>query len=63
MSHGETIVLGGIYEYDNIEGTSEVPFLSRLPFVGNLFKREMKERRKAELLIFISPRIIDTLIY
>lgn len=63
VSHGETIVLGGIYEYDNIEGTSEVPFLSRLPFVGNLFKREMKERRKAELLIFISPRIIDTLIY
>lgn len=63
VGHGETIVLGGIYEYENIQGTSEVPFLSKLPFLGALFKKETNSKRKAELLIFISPRIVDTLIY
>ena len=63
VGHGETIVLGGIYEYENVSGTSEVPFLSQLPFIGTLFKKETNSKRKAELLIFISPRIVDTLIY
>lgn len=63
VGHGETIVLGGIYEYENISGTSEVPFLSQLPFIGSLFKKETSSKRKAELLIFISPRIVDTLTY
>lgn len=62
VGHGETIVLGGIYEYENIEGTQSVPFLSSLPLLGRLFKKETNHRRKAELLIFISPRIVDTLI-
>ncbi len=62
VTHGETIVLGGIYEYENIEGTQEVPFLSQLPFIGRLFKKEIEQRKKAELLIFISPRIVDTLV-
>lgn len=63
VAHGETIVLGGIYEYENIEGTQAVPFLSQLPFIGRLFKKETEQRKKAELLIFISPRIVDTLIH
>ncbi|MHC5225829.1 type IV pilus secretin PilQ [Ignatzschineria sp. LJL83] len=62
VSHGETIILGGIYEYENIEGSQEVPFLSQLPFIGALFKKETTQRRKAELLIFIRPQIVDTLI-
>lgn len=62
VRHGETIILGGIYEYETIEGSQEVPFLSRLPFIGRLFKKETRQHRKAELLIFISPRIVDTLI-
>ena len=62
VSHGETIILGGIYEYENIEGSQEVPFLSQLPFIGPLFKKETTQRRKAELLIFIRPQIVDTLI-
>ncbi len=61
VTNGETIVLGGIYEYENIEGSQEVPFLSQLPFIGRLFKKETQQRKKAELLIFISPRIVDTL--
>ena len=62
VSHGETIILGGIYEYENIESSQEVPFLSQLPFIGALFKKETTQRRKAELLIFIRPQIVDTLI-
>ncbi|MDM1544290.1 type IV pilus secretin PilQ [Ignatzschineria indica] len=61
VNHGETIVLGGIYEYDTATTLSEVPFLSRLPFLGRLFKREGNKQKKAELLIFIRPRIVDTL--
>jgi len=63
VTNGETIVLGGIYEYENVEGSQEVPFLSQLPFIGCLFKKETQQRKKAELLIFISPRIVDTLIH
>ncbi|HIW06889.1 MAG TPA: type IV pilus secretin PilQ, partial [Candidatus Ignatzschineria merdigallinarum] len=63
VTNGETIVLGGIYEYENVEGSQEVPFLSQLPFIGRLFKKETQQRKKAELLIFISPRIVDTLIH
>lgn len=62
VRHGETIVLGGIYEYETLEGSQEVPFLSKLPFLGRLFKKETEQHKKAELLIFISPRIVDTLI-
>lgn len=63
VSHGETVVLGGIYEYENISGVEVVPFLSDLPFIGNMFKKETQRRRKAELLIFISPKIVDTLMH
>ncbi|GHA01781.1 hypothetical protein DC083_03845 [Ignatzschineria ureiclastica] len=61
VGHGETVVLGGIYEYENVTGVESVPFLSGLPFIGNMFKKETSRRRKAELLIFISPKIVDTL--
>lgn len=62
VGHGETIVLGGIYEYETSDGLQQVPFLSQLPFIGRLFQKESEQRKKAELLIFISPRIVDTLI-
>lgn len=61
IKDGETLVLGGIYEHEVINITEEVPFLGRLPFVGNLFKRKQNRNKKAELLIFVTPRIIDTL--
>lgn len=63
VGHGETVVLGGIYEYENVTGVESVPFLSGLPFIGNMFKKETSRRRKAELLIFISPKIVDTLMH
>lgn len=54
----QTIVLGGIYER-NIEKTEErVPFLSRLPLLGVLFKQQHRRENKRELLIFVTPKII-----
>ncbi len=55
---GDTIVVGGIYKSSETEGTSGVPWLSKIPILGWLFKTEYKTREKREILIFITPRII-----
>lgn len=54
---GETIAIGGIYTENNFEGESGVPFLSKIPILGWLFKKENKRANKNELMIFITPRI------
>ncbi|GAB2511696.1 type IV pilus secretin PilQ [Microbulbifer agarilyticus] len=59
VANGETIVLGGIFEAQTIEGESKVPFLGDIPFLGHLFKRTSREEDKRELLIFITPRIMQ----
>jgi type IV pilus assembly protein PilQ len=59
VSNGETAVLGGIYEQEQRNDVDKVPFFGNLPIVGNLFKRTMKQDDKKELLIFITPKIMD----
>jgi type IV pilus assembly protein PilQ len=59
VSNGETAVLGGIYEQEQHNDVDKVPFFGSLPVVGNLFKRTMKQDDKRELLIFITPKIMD----
>ena len=59
MDNGETIVLGGIYEISNTDQLDKVPFLGDLPGVGRLFKRTLESSEKAELLIFVTPKIIQ----
>ena len=59
VENGETIVLGGIYEQTQSTSTDKVPLLGDIPLVGNLFKSTSKNFNKEELLIFITPRIID----
>lgn len=59
VENGETIVLGGIYEQTQSTSTDKVPLLGDIPLVGNLFKSTAKQFNKEELLIFITPRIID----
>jgi type IV pilus assembly protein PilQ len=59
VENGGTIVLGGIFEQSENDTTNQVPFLGDLPVVGNLFKSNTKTRDKKELLVFITPRIID----
>ena len=59
VNNGETAVLGGIYETIKREDIEKVPFLGDIPFFGNLFKNNHKEEQKVELLIFLTPRILD----
>ncbi len=59
VSNGETAVLGGIYEQTERNDVSKVPFFGDLPVIGNAFKRRTKQDDKTELLIFITPKIMD----
>jgi type IV pilus assembly protein PilQ len=59
VADGQTVVLGGIYETERRETISKVPFLGDIPVVGNLFKSKQRVDNKAELLIFVTPRILE----
>lgn len=59
VGNGETAVLGGIYEQVERDEVDKVPFFGDLPIMGNLFKRKVKQNDKTELLIFITPKIMD----
>ena len=56
--NGETVVIGGIYQQDDLEAETKVPFLGDIPFLGNLFKQRTKRSDRQELLIFLTPKII-----
>ncbi len=58
VSDGQTVVLGGIYETERRETVTKVPWLGDIPGVGNLFKSRSRLSNKAELLIFVTPRIL-----
>ena len=60
VGNGGTTILGGIYESNSTENTKEVPFLSKLPFLGFLFKSFADKDIITELLVFITPTIIET---
>ena len=57
---GETIVIGGVYSNTQNKNVEKVPFLGDLPFLGRLFRRDTVSDNKSELLIFLTPRIMDT---
>lgn len=59
VDNGETAVLGGIFEESSTKSVAKVPFFGDLPIVGRLFKRTSDSIDKNELLIFITPRLID----
>tara|TARA_B100000787_G_scaffold161098_1_gene140647 strand:+ start:3016 stop:4734 length:1719 start_codon:yes stop_codon:yes gene_type:complete len=59
VANGQTLVLGGIFQSEATTGDNKVPFLGDLPLVGKLFKKEMRNNTKREILIFITPKIID----
>ena len=59
LDNGETVVIGGIYEQQTSESISKVPLLGDLPVVVNLFKKKGILDSRRELLIFLTPRIIN----
>ena len=59
VSNGETAVLGGIYEQIERNDVDKVPFFGDIPIIGNAFKRRTKQDDRTELLIFITPKIMD----
>ncbi|MBB1487934.1 type IV pilus secretin PilQ [Oceanospirillum sediminis] len=57
---GQTIVLGGIYSSSSFYQNFSVPVLGDLPLLGNLFRHSEKSQEKVELLVFITPRLIES---
>lgn len=58
VEDGGTVVLGGIYEETNRNDEAKVPGLGDVPGLGWLFKNRDQNRRKSELLIFLTPRVV-----
>jgi type IV pilus assembly protein PilQ len=59
VENGQTIVLGGVHEEENLTGTTKVPVLGDMPVLGRLFRTDNKSDKKRELLIFVTPKIVD----
>lgn len=59
VDNGETVVLGGIFEQQTANSQTKVPFLGDIPYIGRLFRKDVKSENKRELLIFVTPRIVN----
>lgn len=59
VEDGQTVVLGGIYETERRETITKVPFLGDIPAIGALFRSKQMQNDKSELLIFVTPRILE----
>jgi len=59
VANGQTVVLGGIYETERRETIKKVPFLGDIPILGALFRSKQRVDNKSELLVFVTPRILE----
>lgn len=59
VNDGETIVIGGVFSNTRSSAVDKVPFLGDLPFVGRVFRRDVVRDIKSELLVFLTPRIMN----
>ena len=59
VDNGQTVVLGGIYETEQAEQVTKVPFLGDIPLVGALFRSTRVVSNKSELLVFVTPKILS----
>lgn len=59
VDNGQTVVLGGVYEFDKTDSITKVPFLGDLPGIGAFFRNTQRSNQKAELLIFVTPKILS----
>jgi len=60
IKDGETVVLGGVFRNADNDRESGIPYLRHIPGFGWLFKRMFRDRQREELLVFITPRIVQT---
>ena len=59
LDNGETVVIGGIYEQQTSKIVTKIPWLGDIPFIGQLFKKKGILDNRRELLIFLTPRIVN----
>jgi type IV pilus assembly protein PilQ len=59
VNDGETIVIGGVFSNTQSKTTDKVPFLGDVPYLGRLFRRDVVSEAKSELLVFLTPRIMN----
>lgn len=59
IKSGETVVLGGIFQQVNNVSKNSVPGISNIPIIGNAFKNKAKKQQKRELVIFITPQLVE----
>ncbi len=59
VRHGETIVLSGVFSHDEQKQVSKLPGLGHIPIIGELFKNRAFDTTKRELVIFVTPRIVN----
>ncbi len=59
VADGETVVLGGVFERTQQQGLRRVPLISDLPIIGGLFEQRTRVDDRSELLVFVTPRILD----
>jgi type IV pilus assembly protein PilQ len=59
LKDGDTTVIGGIYTSNAGYNRSEVPFLAKIPILGAMFRNHQESDRRSELLIFVTPRIVN----
>lgn len=59
VNDGETVVIGGVFSNTQSKSVDKVPFLGDLPYLGRMFKRDVVSDAKSELLIFLTPRILN----
>lgn len=59
VKDGETIVIGGVFSKTQSKVVDKVPFLGDVPYVGRLFRKDAVLEKKSELLVFLTPRIMN----
>jgi type IV pilus assembly protein PilQ len=59
VDNGGTVMIGGIFQETERKNTTKVPLLGDLPFVGNLFKNTSRNKERSEILIFLTPKVIE----
>jgi len=60
VQSGETVVLGGLISEKMTQGNSGIPFLYKIPLIGSLFGSTNKTKRKTELVVLITPRVVKS---